>query len=44
MNKQEIIEQIVSILEKVNDVSILKDMLNLVNGVYKHFVSGKIGR
>lgn len=44
MTKESIIEQIVSILNKVDDVTVLKDMLNLINGVYKHWISGKWGR
>ncbi len=44
MDKKEIIEQIVSILEKVEDINVLKDMYSLINGVYKHFISGKWGR
>lgn len=44
MDKKTIIEQIKSILEKVEDVTVLKDILNLINGVYKHYISGKWGR
>lgn len=33
-------EQIISIINKINDEKVLKDILNLVNGVYKHFISG----
>ena len=44
MTKESIIEQIKSILDKVDDLSVLKDMLNLINGVYKHYRSGKWGR
>ncbi len=40
MNKQQLIEQINSILEKVDDETILKDMKDLINGVYKHYISG----
>lgn len=40
MNKTEIIEQINSILEKVDDEHVLKDMKNLINSVYKHYISG----
>jgi hypothetical protein len=40
MNKQQLIEQINSILEKVDDETILKDMKYLINGVYKHYISG----
>ncbi len=43
MNKKELIEKIVSILEKVEDINVLKDMLSLINGVYKHFISGHWG-
>ena len=44
MEKEKLIEQIVSILNKVDDISVLKDMLNLINGVYKHYILGKWGR
>lgn len=44
MTKDEIIERIVSILQKVDDISILRHMYNLISGVYKHFISGKLGR
>lgn len=44
MTKESIIEQIVSILNKVDDITVLKDMLNLINGVYKHYRFGKWGR
>ena len=44
MEKKEIIEQIVSIIEKVDDENVLMDMKNLINGVYKHYISGKWGR
>lgn len=33
-------EQIISIINKINDEKVLKDILNLVNGVYKHFIAG----
>lgn len=40
MDKQKIIEQINEILKKVNDEKVLQDMKNLINGVYKHYISG----
>ena len=40
MTKQEIIEQINSVLEKVDDEKVLQDMKNLINAVYKHYISG----
>lgn len=40
MNKQELIEQINEILKKVDDEKVLQDMKNLINGVYKHYISG----
>lgn len=40
MNKKELIEQINSILDKVDDENVLKDMKELINGVYKHYISG----
>lgn len=40
MDKNELIKSIVSILEKVNDKNVLQEMKNLINGVYKHYISG----
>lgn len=40
MNKQELIEQINEIMKKVDDEKVLQDMKNLINGVYKHYISG----
>ncbi|MEE3499519.1 MAG: hypothetical protein VZS12_10455 [Ruminococcus bromii] len=40
MNKTEIIEQINSILEKIDDEKVLQEMKNLINSVYKHYISG----
>lgn len=40
MNKNELIEQINAILEKVDDEKVLQDMKNLISGVYKHYISG----
>lgn len=40
-SKQEIIKGIISIIEKVDDDQVLKDMKSLVNGVYKHYVAGE---
>ena len=40
MNKQELIEQINEILKKVDDEKVLQDMKNLINAVYKHYISG----
>ena len=40
MKKEELIERIEEIVEKVEDEGVLKDLLNLVNGVYKHYISG----
>lgn len=40
MDKNDIIEQIKSILEKVDDERVLQDMKNLINSVYKHYISG----
>lgn len=38
--KNVIIEQINSILEKVDDEKVLQDIKNLINSVYKHYISG----
>ena len=43
MNKEAIIEQIKSILDKVEDEEVLKDMLNLLDTVYRHYISGDWG-
>lgn len=40
MNKDELVKRIEEIVEKVEDEGVLKDLLNLVNGVYKHYISG----
>lgn len=41
MNEKEIIiEQINSILNKIDDENVLQDMKSLINGVYKHYISG----
>lgn len=40
-DKAKLIEEIVSVLEKADDENVLQDMKNLINGVYKHYVSGK---
>jgi hypothetical protein len=38
--KKALIEQIVSILEKVDDEKVLQDMKSLINSIYKHYISG----
>ena len=38
--KTELIKEINSIIEKVDDENVLKDMKNLICGVYKHYISG----
>lgn len=40
MNKEELKKRIEEIVEKVEDEGVLKDMLNLINAVYKHYISG----
>ena len=40
MNKEELKKRIEEIVEKVEDEGALKDMLNLINAVYKHYISG----
>lgn len=40
MNKEELKKRIEEIVEKVEDEGVLKDMLNLINTVYKHYISG----
>lgn len=41
MNKDEIIERIEHIIHNTKDEKVLKDMLNLISGIYKHYQSGK---
>lgn len=41
MNKTEIIEQINSILEKIDDEKVLKDMLALIRLLYNNHKLGK---
>ena len=41
MNKDELVEQIISIIQKIDDARVLKDLLNIINGVYKHYINGK---
>ena len=38
--KKALIDQIVSILEKVDDEKVLQDIKSLINSVYKHYISG----
>ena len=38
--KKALIEQIVSILEKVDDEKVLQDMKSLINSIYKHYIFG----
>ena len=40
MNKQEIIEQINEVLDKVDDERVLRDMKNLIDAVHRHYISG----
>ena len=40
MKKQEILKRIESILKKIDDEMVLKDIYNLICGVYKHYLSG----
>ena len=40
MNKDELVKRIEEIVEKVEDEGVLKDLLSLINGVYKHYISG----
>lgn len=41
MNKDEIIKSIISILEKIENEKVLKEIKNIINAIYKHYVSGK---
>lgn len=40
MDKSELIKEMISIIEKVDDEKVLSDMKNLINGAYKHYVLG----
>lgn len=44
MDKEAMIEHINATLEKVEDETVLKDMLNLIDTVYRHYQSGDWGR
>lgn len=39
--KEKIRKQIIEICENVDDEVVLKDMKDLINDVYKHYLSGK---
>lgn len=42
--KTEIIKEIVSILEKVENEKVLLEIKSIINGIYKHYISGTWGR
>jgi hypothetical protein len=41
MTKDELIEKIEHIIHNTDDEAVLKDMLNLISSVYKHYTAGK---
>ena len=42
--KDEIIKSIVSMLEKIENENVLREIKAIVNGIYKHYILGKWGR
>lgn len=44
MDRETIIEQIKATVDKVEDETVLKDMLNLIDAVYQHYQNGQWGR
>ena len=44
MDRETLIEQITFIINQIEDCTILKDMLNLVSMVYRHYKEGRWGR
>lgn len=44
MDRETMIEQIKKIVDKVEDETVLKDMLNLIDAIYQHHLNGQWGR
>ena len=44
MDRETIIEQIKSTVDKVEDETVLKDTLNLIDAIYQHHLNGQWGR
>lgn len=44
MDRETIIEQIKATVDKVEDETVLKDMLNLIDAIYQHNLNGQWGR
>ena len=44
MDRETMIEQIKKIVDKVEDETVLKDMLNLIDAIYQHHQNGQWGR
>lgn len=44
MDRETIIEQIKTTVDKVEDETVLKDMLNLIDAIYQHHLNGQWGR
>ena len=42
--KKELIQMIVEIVQRIDDETVLRDVLNLVRTVYKNYTLGKWGR
>ena len=42
--KKEIIKEIVSILEKIEDESALREIKSIISAIYKHYIAGTWGR
>ena len=42
--KEEIIKVVISILEKIENENVLREIKAVVNGIYKYYILGKWGR
>ena len=44
MDRETIIEQIKATVDKGEDETVLKDMLNLIDAIYQHYLNDQWGR
>ena len=44
MNKELLIEQITFMINQIEDLTVLKDIYNLVSTIFRHHKTGKWGR
>ena len=44
MDRETMIEQIKATVDKVEDETVLKDMLNLIDAIYQHHLNDQWGR